>query len=165
MLIADGTGPVARAGRDVVGLPLIAPGTWAADGASVPGRVSPSCGPVCFAPRWGQLAAVLVSAHYDEGLRLVNTRRRVTVAWHRMHGPALLRHVIGAPPGTATLIPATFEGLDVRQGLDRFLTELAREGSLPLRADIARHREFLLALPGLDVTALEDARVPADLVG
>ena len=164
LLIADGTGPVARAGRDVVGLPLIAPGTWAADGTSVPARLTELRARVLRTPL-GQLTAVLVGAHYDEGLRLVNTRRRVTVAWHRMHGPALLRHVIGAPPGTATLIPATFEGLDVRQGLDRFLTELAREGSLPLRADIARHREFLLALPGLDVTALEDAREPADLVG
>ncbi len=102
----------------------------------------------------GQLAAALVSTHLDEAQRLVATRRRVTVAWHRMAGPALLRAIVQTAPGEPVRIPAEIDGKDVRSGLSRFLDELAVEGSLPLRTDVTRHRELLLALPGLDLAGL-----------
>ena len=113
----------------------------------------------------GQLAASLVSTHLDEALRLVSTRRRVTVAWHRMAGPELLREIVQSDPA-AVRIPTEVAGKDVRSGLERFLRELEAEGSLPLRTDIARHRTLLLSLPGLDLTALAANDAPTiDAVG
>ena len=107
----------------------------------------------------GQLAAALVSTHLDEALRLVNTRRRVTVAWHRMRGPDLLTAILSTPPGEPVAIPATIDGHSVRDGLARLLDELEEAGSLPLRTDAARYRDLLLTLPGLDLAELEQLDV------
>ncbi|HMO11670.1 MAG TPA: hypothetical protein PKB06_09265, partial [Actinotalea sp.] len=103
----------------------------------------------------GQQAVALIGEHYDEVKRLVDTRRRVTVAWHRMHGPALLREIARTHADTTVVVPAQLDGRDVREGLARLIAELEAEGSLPLRADLARHRELLLSLPGLDLADLE----------
>jgi|HubBroStandDraft_3_1064219.scaffolds.fasta_scaffold15019_2 subtilisin family serine protease len=101
----------------------------------------------------GQLAAALVSTHADEVIRLVNHERRVTIAWHRMHGPDLLRDVLDEVEG-GLVLPETADGQPVAPGLARFLDELERAGSARLRADIARHRGLLMSLPGLSVTDL-----------
>jgi hypothetical protein len=101
----------------------------------------------------GQLAAALVSTHVDEVIRLVNHERRVTIAWHRMHGPDLLQDILRQALGGLTL-PGTVDGQPVAPGLARLLDELERAGSARLRADIARHRELLMSLPGLSITDL-----------
>lgn len=103
----------------------------------------------------GQLLFALVSTHLTEALRLVNTERRVTVAWHRMGGPALIDAVL-MPPGDAPVrVPESIAGTPLRPGLERFLDAIAEAGSLPLRQDVAQHRELLLALPGTDLAGLE----------
>jgi len=99
----------------------------------------------------GQLVFSLVSAHLNEGIRLVNTDRRVTVAWHRMGGPYLLRTVADARGELPTRVPEVIDGCDVAIGLDRFLDALSDAGSLRLRIDIERYRGLLLSLPGLDL--------------
>jgi subtilisin family serine protease len=101
----------------------------------------------------GQLAAALVSTHANEVIRLVNHERRVTIAWHRMHGPDLLQDILRQAEGGLTL-PGTVDGQPVAPGLARLLGELERAGSERLRADIARHRKLLLSLPGLSLTDL-----------
>jgi subtilisin family serine protease len=103
----------------------------------------------------GQLAAALVSTHVDEILRLVRSDRRVTVAWHRMHGPVLLRLVFGAYERGGPLLPARIEGVSTAAGLARLIDELARCGSPALRADIAIYRAFALSLVGTPLTALD----------
>ena len=103
----------------------------------------------------GQLVFALVSEHLNEGIRLVNTDRRVTVAWHRMGGPHLLRTVADARGDVPTQVPDEIDGRDVATGLDRFLDALSDAGSLRLRTDIERHRVLLLSLPGLDLTDFE----------
>jgi subtilisin family serine protease len=95
-----------------------------------------------------QLAGSLVSTHVDEVLRLINANRRVALAWHRVHGPVLLRLLLAAGDAGAPLLPATLGGQPVAAGLGRLLDELERWGSPALRADINRHRAFVLALPG-----------------
>lgn len=107
----------------------------------------------------GRLAAALVSTHLSEVRRLVDHERRVTVAWHRMGGPALVELVLTTPEGVPIRIPEQVAGRDLRDGLGRFLDALVDAGSLPLRQDVSRHRELLLTLPGLDVTALEHVDV------
>jgi hypothetical protein len=107
----------------------------------------------------GQLGSSLVSAHLNEAIRLVNTDRRVTVAWHRMGGPALLRAVLDTPGDATVRIPEVIDGRDVAAALERFLDALYDAGSLPLRADIEQHRPFLLSLPGLDIAGLESIDV------
>jgi subtilisin family serine protease len=102
----------------------------------------------------GQLAAALVSEHVDEVQRLVNTERRVLVAWHRMHGPQLLRLLLNAA-GRDVPVPGTLGGKPVADGLARLLDELDRAGSPALRAGIAAHRDLLLALPGARAADLD----------
>jgi hypothetical protein len=105
----------------------------------------------------GQLAAALISEHVDEVVRLVNTERRVIVAWHRMHGPVLLRLLLG-DVDREVLVPRTLDGVPVADGLARLLDELARAGSAALRAAIVQYRTFALALPGARLADLD--RVP-----
>jgi subtilisin family serine protease len=102
----------------------------------------------------GQLGFALVSTHLSECLRLVNNERRVTVAWHHMGGPALVRSVLDTPRDGPPHLPKVFEGRDVAEGLAGFLDALQNAGSLPLRTDIERYRSVLLTLPGLDLEAL-----------
>jgi subtilisin family serine protease len=103
----------------------------------------------------GMLAASLVSTHVDEIVRLIRTDRRVTVAWHRMGGPALFTMVLAVPPGDPVAIPSTVDGRSVAAGLATLLDALERQGSLPLRADVARYRDLVLALPGMELSDLE----------
>ncbi len=103
----------------------------------------------------GMLGASLVSTHFDEVLRLVNTRRRVTVAWHRMGGPDLVALVVATPAGEPVAIPAMIGDRSVAEGLALLLDALEREGSLPLRSAVAKHRDLILSLPGMDLSDLE----------
>lgn len=108
----------------------------------------------------GQLGFALVSTHLNEGIRLVNTDRRVAVAWHRMGGPALLRAALETTGEGPTRVPEVIDGRDVAAGLERFLDALSDAGSLPLRTAIDQHRGFLLSLPGLDLAGIESIDVP-----
>ena len=107
----------------------------------------------------GQLIAALVSTHVDEVLRLIDADRRVALAWHRMHGPVLLRLLLSSHDDNAPLIPRTIGGASVAEGLDGLLDALARGGSAALRADVDRHRALVLALPGLSAVELDRVRV------
>jgi hypothetical protein len=97
----------------------------------------------------GQLVAALVSEHVDEVRRLIDTDRRVLVAWHRMHGPVLLRLLLSDLDRDAP-VPAQLGERPVADGFARFLDALARAGSPGLRAAIAEHRDLLLGLPGTE---------------
>jgi Subtilase family len=107
----------------------------------------------------GQLAAALISTHLDEVLRLVNSDRRVMVAWHRMNGPDLVRLVLQTPPGEPMALPATMGGHPIAAGLARLLDALAAAGSSQLHADVVRHRALLLSLPGLNLDDLGELAV------
>ncbi|MFI6642526.1 S8 family serine peptidase [Streptomyces sp. NPDC050504] len=105
----------------------------------------------------GRRAAALIAAHHTEVTRLATTDRRILVAWHRMHGPLLLRRLLlgEADFDTEAPLPATLDGTPAAEGLARLLDALARAASPALRADIAAHRAFLLALPGALLSDLD----------
>jgi subtilisin family serine protease len=97
----------------------------------------------------------LVSTHFDEVSRLINTNRRVAVAWHRMHGPDLIwdmPHIVDDP--NYPLFPAETPNGPMRDGLARLLTLLRQYGSPELRADAEKYQDLVLALPGKPIGAL-----------
>jgi hypothetical protein len=95
-----------------------------------------------------------MSTHTDEVVRLVNHERRVIVAWHRMRGPDVLQELMRRIDGPLT-VPDSIDGVPLAPGFVRLLDALERTGSPRLRADIARHRDLLLALPGLSIADLD----------
>lgn len=103
----------------------------------------------------GRLLAELITAHQAETQQLVTGNRRVTVAWHRMHGPQLVRLLLFSELHLDTPVPRTLGGRSVADGLARLLDELDRAGSPALRAAISAHRPFVLALPGARLTELD----------
>jgi hypothetical protein len=109
-------------------------------------------------PRPGlMLMAALVSEHVDEVLRLIQSERGVTVAWHRNGGPNLVRLLLYAHPPDLVVIPEAVEGCDVRTLLRNLLPVLARRGQARLRADLARYASFIRLWPGADLQRLDDA--------
>ena len=101
-----------------------------------------------------QLCAALVSTHVDEVRRLIDTNRRVATIWHRNGGPLLVRHLLGLEPPDA-MLPRVVGRHETRTLLERLLAICARYGSERLRADIARYRALVLALPGRRVAELD----------
>jgi hypothetical protein len=103
----------------------------------------------------GRTLATLVSKHTAEVRRLIDSERRVTVAWHRMDAPTLLRLVLG-DVDREVLLPRSFGGKPLVDGLSRLLDELVRAGSPALRTDIVAHRGLVLAMPGAQLPDLDD---------
>jgi hypothetical protein len=92
----------------------------------------------------GELCAALVSRHFSEVRRLVNTNRRVATLWHRGEGPALLRRLLhGAVDPTA---PSPVASAGQRAYLERMIEQLRRHGSPRLQAALDRHGSVLLRL-------------------
>jgi subtilisin family serine protease len=92
----------------------------------------------------GELCAALVSRHFSEVRRLVNTNRRIATFWHRGEGPALLRRLLqGAVDPTA---PSSAASTAQRAYLERMFTQLRRHGSPRLQATLDQYGSVLLRL-------------------
>jgi hypothetical protein len=103
----------------------------------------------------GHLYASLVSRHFDEVLRLINTNRRVATVWHRNGGPALVRAALAiAEDPELAGVPDTANGEPLAPQLDRMLDSWRRYASPGLSADIDRYRAHVLALPGQPLHAV-----------
>jgi hypothetical protein len=72
--------------------------------------------------------------HREEVVSLVNERHRVTLAWHRCEGPAMLATVMGAVRDGHYRIPPTVKGVTLRDALERMRDVLAAHGSAGLKA-------------------------------
>jgi hypothetical protein len=95
-------------------------------------------------PRGRRLAA-LVDRHRKEVVELVNRHRPVTVVWHRNQGPAFTNRVIANARDPHERIPRAVDGIARETLLARMGDVLALHGSGTLRADLAAHREEVLA--------------------
>jgi hypothetical protein len=106
-------------------------------------------------PSWN-LCAALVSQHFDEVKRLIDTNRRVAAVWQRHGGPALVRGIAFADRPPDPPIPATLTAGEPRALLSTLLRVLLRFGGDQLRADIVRHASLVQALPGASWDELDD---------
>ena len=103
----------------------------------------------------GHLYAALVSRHFDEVLRLINTNRRVATVWQRNGGPALVRAALSiAEEPELAAIPDNIEGRPLAPLLIRILDSWRKYGSPGFVADIDRYRADVLALPGRPLDAV-----------
>jgi len=94
------------------------------------------------------LGAELVDAgyrHAPEIADLVHHCRRVTLAWHRSHGPAWVAHLLNAARDETYDIPAQVDGVGRLELLGLMRDRLAAHGSAALRDDIERHGGAVLA--------------------
>lgn len=71
--------------------------------------------------------------HHDELLTLVNTRRRVTIAWHRGGGPALLQTMIRVAADPGLRVPHTINGESPARRLARIHAAFHAAASPELR--------------------------------
>jgi subtilisin family serine protease len=94
------------------------------------------------------LFAALVSLHFDEVKRLIDTNRRVGAVWQRQGGPALVRSIVFSDVPPDPPVPSALATAQASHPLHRVLLLLSRYGSEALRADIARYADLLQALPG-----------------
>ncbi len=76
--------------------------------------------------------------HATEIMQLINHCRPVTVAWHRVQGPALLATLMGAVRDGHYRIPARVKGVALHEALERLREVLAKHGSPALRATMER---------------------------
>lgn len=92
--------------------------------------------------------AALIDAgyrHASEISDLVHHCRRVTLAWHRGHGPSWVAHLLNAARDESYAIPSEIDGVGRLALLELMRDRLAEHGSAALRDDIARHADALLA--------------------
>jgi len=121
---------------------------------------APAIAPVSWADRlraWNQvldphpawhLCASLVSQHFDEVKRLIDTNRRIATLWHRQGGPGLVRGFVFGDAIPDPPIPPDFASGTSPELLTRFLTLLGRFGGDALRADIIRYAPLAHRLSG-----------------
>jgi subtilisin family serine protease len=102
-------------------------------------------------PAWN-LCAALVSQHFDEVKRLIDTNRRVAAVWQRHGGPALVRNLAFAERPPDPPVPVT---LVQHELFAQLFKVLMRFGGEALRADIVRHGELMYRLPGASWSELD----------
>jgi hypothetical protein len=96
----------------------------------------------------GPVLADEFDRHRLEVVRLVNTVRRVTIAWHRNQGPAFLNRLIANARDPAVPLPHEIEGITRTRLLETMADVLSAHGSPELAAAIARRRDEVIARTG-----------------
>ncbi len=107
-------------------------------------------------PAW-QLCAFLISTHFDEVKRLIDTNRRVAAVWQRHGGPSLVRRIVLGEENPDPPLPERIGDRPVLVLIDRLVAILERYGSAALKADAARYRDFIRRLPGLRIADIDTA--------
>ena len=97
----------------------------------------------------GRLLITTWLTHQGELLGLINTNRRVALAWHRTGLSALVQVLARMPADPDLVLPATLHGQPVRTVLARMRATLDRFASPALSADLARLDGILPELGGL----------------
>jgi hypothetical protein len=97
----------------------------------------------------GRLLITTWLTHQRELLGLINTNRRVALAWHRTGLSALVQVLARMPAEPDLALPATLHGQPVRTVLTRMRATLDRYASPALSADLARLDRVLPDLGGL----------------
>ncbi len=111
-----------------------------------------------------QTLIALVSMHFDEVRKLINTNRRVATRWHRMFGPDLLRQMLSKKASieqeTFHVFPASFNQQNVGERMSALFDVLFSYGSARLRKDILLYGPLFVALPGVSFSGLNSFLPP-----
>ena len=91
----------------------------------------------------GRELLALLERHLERIVRLVWTRRAVTVAWHRAHGPAFVALFARALATPGAAFPTEAGGIPRRKMLTAMADILYSNGDAALRADLQRLRSVL----------------------
>lgn len=92
----------------------------------------------------GPVFAALLSRHFSEGRRLINTNRRIATMWHRGDGPQMLRRLVHGAVDADGEPPIAAE--KDREYLDRMMGMFAEHGSESLRRSIERYSDALIRM-------------------
>lgn len=96
----------------------------------------------------GRVLLGIIETHRDEIMDLINTRRRVTVTWHRVEGPAFLAAFLRSAQDDAYIIPEEVRGISRRDAVAYMAAALRDTGSEALRADIDLYGERIVSALG-----------------
>jgi len=106
-------------------------------------EVLPRIGRDLEATSAGRALVDLWLGHQDELLGLVDRRRRVTIAWHRGGGPALMQTLFRMAGDPGFRMPATLNGTPPLTRIDHIAAVLRAHASAELRAALDRARAVL----------------------
>ncbi|HKE97909.1 MAG TPA: hypothetical protein VKG45_03115 [Actinomycetes bacterium] len=136
---------------------------WFSDVPPAPATVSRVLGDLA-AGDTGRLLLDAWQAHREEVIRLIDRDRRVTIAWHRGGGAALMQLLLRLPADPGRTLPATLDGEPLMRAVDRVRAALARSGSAALRTDLERVRAVLPDLGGRSYAQIVAALGTRELV-
>jgi hypothetical protein len=94
----------------------------------------------------GREFRTVVEKHREEVVYLVNHVRPVTVAWHRVHGPDFLAHILHASRYATYSVPREFQGVARDVALARLAEVLKQHGSPALRSGIEAYGDEIAIL-------------------
>jgi hypothetical protein len=103
----------------------------------------------------GRKYAELAHTHRPEVQTLINTNRRVAVAWQRNGGPLLFQLVLNAVQHPDTAIPRNLNGRPLDTCVSNILQVLDEHGSASLRSDIVKFGHIWTLLPGMSFNELK----------
>lgn len=90
----------------------------------------------------------LYGHHSEEFRRLLKESRPFLVAWHRNHGPKIVRSLLDLADNRLGVLPSSFEGRAWADCLQCIEAVLIRVGSDELRANMRKYRDMALRLGG-----------------
>jgi len=89
----------------------------------------------------GGILLHIIETHRDEIMDLIAMRRRVTVTWHRVEGPAFLAAFLRSAQDDAYVIPGDVRSVSRSDAVSYMAAALRATGGVTLRADIDAHGE------------------------
>lgn len=105
-------------------------------------------------PAWHFFAG-MVSRHFVEVQRLINTQKKVGAVWQRHGGPALIRTIVFGERDIDPPIPEKLGKKRMDVLIERLLPVLHRFGGPELTADLKRYDKLARNLPGKRVGDLD----------
>jgi hypothetical protein len=96
----------------------------------------------------GRKYADLIRSHFNEGLKLVNSNKKVATAWHRNGGPELLQAIFRVIQLNDQRLPTELQGRPLSECLARIWQVMARYASPRFAADLEIHAPRLADMAG-----------------
>jgi len=86
--------------------------------------------------------------YFDEFTDLLQNSRQFVVAWHRNHGPQIVRSLIDVAQNRRPFLPEEIDGQSWADSVEQFEKVLLEVGSPELKADVRKVRSLALRLGG-----------------